>query len=226
VNDAVADARRQILEIAAEELEAGVEDLVIEGGMVQVKGAPSRALAVGAIAQLGAQFGARYPPVHGQGRAAVTQQSPMFTVHIARVRLDPDTGAYEITGYAAIQDVGRALNPPEVLGQIHGGTLQGLGRVYGEELRYTPDGQLQTASFLDYAMPSIDQAPSIETELVEVPSPHHPLGAKGVGEPPAIPPTAAVANAIRAAGGPRLTRLPISPESIVTALGPSHPVRA
>jgi CO/xanthine dehydrogenase Mo-binding subunit len=91
--------------------------------------------------------------------------------------------------------------------------------VYGEELSYTLDGQLRTASFLDYGMPSIDQAPNIQTELVEVPSPHHPLGAKGVGEPPAIPPPAAVTNAIRAAGGPRLTRLPVSPEAIVAGLG-------
>lgn len=215
VIDAVQDARRQILEIAAEELEAHVQDLVIEAGKVQVKGAPTRALTVGAVAQLGAQFGARYAPVQGQGRAAVTQQSPMFTVHIARVRLDYETGAYEITGYGAIQDVGHALNPPEVLGQIHGGTLQGLGRVYGEELVYTADGQLQTTSFLDYGMPTIDQAPAIQTEIVEVPSPYHPLGAKGVGEPPAIPPPAAVANAIRAAGGPRVTQLPITPEAVL-----------
>jgi CO/xanthine dehydrogenase Mo-binding subunit len=221
VIDAVQEARRQILEIAAEELEVHVQDLEIEDGKVQVKGAPSRALSVGAVAQLGAQFGARYAPVQGQGRAAVTEQSPMFTVHIARVHLDRETGSYEITGYAAIQDVGRALNPPEVLGQIHGGTLQGLGRVYGEELVYTADGQLQTASFVDYAMPTIDQSPDIQAELVEVPSPFHPLGAKGVGEPPAIPPAAAVANAIRAAGGPRLTRLPITPEAIVAGFARS-----
>lgn len=218
VIDAVVEARHQILAIAGEELEAHVEDLVIEGGSVKVKGAPSRSMAIGAIAQLGAQFGARYGPVQGLGRAAMTQQSPMFTVHIARVRLDRETGAYEITGYAAIQDVGRALNPPEVEGQIRGGVLQGLGRVYGEELVYSPDGQLQTASFLDYGMPTIDQAPNVETELVQVPSPYHPLGAKGVGEPPAIPPPAAIANAIRAAGGPRLTALPITPQAILAGL--------
>lgn len=218
VIDAVVEVRRQILEIAGEELEADVEDLLIEAGNVKVKGAPTRSMAVGAIAQLGAQFGARYRPVQGQGRAAMTQQSPMFTVHIARVRIDRETGAYEITGYAAIQDVGRAINPPEVAGQIHGGVLQGLGRVYGEELVYSADGQLRTVSFMDYGMPTIDQAPHIETELIEVPSPYHPLGARGVGEPPAIPPPAAVANAIRAAGGPRLRTLPITPEAILAGL--------
>jgi CO/xanthine dehydrogenase Mo-binding subunit len=206
---AAADARRQLLEIGAEELEAAVEDLEVVDGKVQVKGVPARSREVGALAELGAQFGGKYPPVHGQGRNAVVQQSPMFTVHVCRVRFDEATGAYTVSEYAAIQDVGRALNPPEVESQVHGGALQGVARALGEELVHNEDGQLQTASFVDYGMPSIDQVPPIDVRLIEIPSPVGPFGAKGVGEPPAVPGPAALANAVARASGVRPTRLPI-----------------
>lgn len=221
VVQAAAEAKRQLLEIAAEELEAAPADLVIEDGQVAVRGVPSRSKGIGELALLGAQFGGRYPPVLGQGRAAITKQSPMFTVHIARVRVDRETGDWRLTGYAAIQDVGKAINPPEIEGQVHGGALQGLGRALGEELRYDAEGQLRTATFADYPLPTIDQAPDTAVELVEVPSPYGPLGAKGVGEPPAVPGPAAVANAIRDACGVRLTRLPIGPEDVWRALNPT-----
>ncbi len=208
VQMAAAEARRQLLEIAAEELEAAAEDLEIEAGEVRVRGVPARALGIGHLAGLAAQFGGRYPPVLGQGRAAITLQSPMFTVHVARVHVDPETGAWALTGYAAIQDVGRALNPPEVEAQVHGGVLQGLGRALGEELAYDAEGQLRSASFIDYGLPSIDQAPATEVQLLEIPSEVGPFGAKGVGEPPAVPGPAAVANALHAACGIRLTAMP------------------
>jgi CO/xanthine dehydrogenase Mo-binding subunit len=209
VQQAAAEARRQLLEIASEELEAAVEDLVIEDGEVRVAGVPGRAKQIGALADLGAQFGGRYMPVLGQGRHVITRQSPMYTVHLARVRVDPDTGEWRLVAYAAIQDVGKALNPPEVVGQVHGGAVQSLGRALGEELAWDGDGQLRTGSFLDYGMPSIDQVPEIDVELVEVPSPFGPFGAKGVGEPPAVPGPAAVANAIRAACGVAPLEMPV-----------------
>jgi CO/xanthine dehydrogenase Mo-binding subunit len=215
VQQAAADARRQLLEIAAEELEADPRDLFIEDGEVRVSGVPGRSLGVGHLAGLAEQFLGKYPPVQGQGRAAVTEQSPMFTVHLARVRVDLATGSYTLTGYAAIQDVGRALNPPEVEGQVHGGSVQGLGRVFGEEMRWDGEGQLRNASFLDYALPTIDQVPEIDVSFVEVPAAAGPYGAKGVGEPPAVPGPAAVANAIFRAAGCRLTRLPIDAEALI-----------
>lgn len=215
VAKAAADAKRQLLEIAAEELEAAVEDLELRDGRVQVKGVPARSREVGALALMGAQFGGKYPPVHGHGRNVVVTQSPMFTVHLCRVAVDRETGEYRVTGYAAIQDVGRALNPPEVEGQIHGGVLQGVARALGEQFHYDSDGQLLTASFIDYAIPSIDQAPEVQVDLVEVPSPLGPFGAKGVGEPPAVPGPAALANAIARATGVRQTRLPVDPSSLV-----------
>jgi CO/xanthine dehydrogenase Mo-binding subunit len=208
VQQAAAEARKQLLEIAAAELEAAPEDLVIEDGHVQVSGVPSRRLEVGHLAGLAAQFGGKYPPVLGQGRAAVTEQSPMFTVHICRVKADAETGRWQVTGYAAIQDVGKAINPPEVVGQIHGGVLQGLGRALGEAMEYD-QGVLRSASFLDYELPAIDQAPDIDVDLIEIPSPYGPYGAKGVGEPPAVPGPAAVANALRHATGWRPESMPV-----------------
>jgi CO/xanthine dehydrogenase Mo-binding subunit len=210
VQRAVADARRQILDIAAEELEAATEDLEIADGEVRVKGAPGRATAIGHLAGLSMQFGGRYEPVAGQGKSAITEQSPMFTVHLARVRVDRETGEWRLLGCAAIQDVGRAINPPEIEGQVHGGVLQGMARALGEEMRWDEDGQLRTASFLDYGIPTVEQMPNVSVELLEVPSPVGPFGAKGVGEPPAVPGPAVLTNAVHKACGVRVTTLPIS----------------
>ena len=143
----------------------------------------------------------------------------MFTAHVARVRLERETGAFQLTGYAAIQDVGRAINPPEAEGQVHGGAVQGLGRALGEALVYDGDGQLKTGSFLDYEVPAIDQVPDIDVTLIEVPSPVGPLGAKGVGEPPAIPGTAALANAVSRASGVRIREVPIDRSLLVVNHG-------
>jgi CO/xanthine dehydrogenase Mo-binding subunit len=219
VQQAAAEARRQLLEIAAEELEVAVEDLEIADGEVRVRGVPGRSRGIGQLADLGAQFGGRYMPVLGQGRHVVTKQSPMFTVHLARVHVDPETGEWRLLAYAAIQDVGKALNPPEVQGQIHGGAVQSLGRAFGEELAWDADGQLRTGSFVDYGLPTADQIPEIGVHLVEVPSPFGPFGAKGVGEPPAVPGPAAIANAISAASGLRLTDMPADFARVVRSMG-------
>ena len=219
VYEAAREARRQLLEIATEELEAAPEDLDIVDGKVTVKGAPNRAVEITQLVKLSTDFMGRYKPIQASGRSAVQAASPMFTVHVARVRFDRETGAFQLIGYAAIQDVGRAINPPEVEGQIHGGAVQALGRALGEELVYDADGQLRTASFLDYELPVADQIPNIDVQLVEVPSPVGPLGAKGVGEPPAIPGTAALANAVSRAAGVRIREAPINRSQLVTADG-------
>ncbi|HEY3086198.1 MAG TPA: xanthine dehydrogenase family protein molybdopterin-binding subunit [Candidatus Dormibacteraeota bacterium] len=209
VIEAAREARRQLLEIATEELEAAPEDLDIVDGRVAVKGSPNRSVEITKLVGLSREFMGRHKPIQATGRSALQEASPQFTVHIARVRADVETGAYQLTGYAAIQDVGHAINPPEVEGQIHGGSTQALGRALGEELVYDGDGQLRSASFLDYEIPAADQIPLIDVHLVEVPSPVGPLGAKGVGEPPAIPGTAALANAVSRATGVRVRRAPI-----------------
>ena len=209
VYEAAREARRQLFEIATEELEAAPEDLDIVDGRIAVRGAPSRSVEITKLVAMTTEFMGRYRPIQATGRSAVQAASPMFTVHIARARFDRETGAYRLVGYAAIQDVGHAINPPEVDGQVHGGAAQALGRALGEQLAYDGDGQLRSGSFIDYELPAVDQIPDIDVRLIEVPSPVGPLGAKGVGEPPAIPGTAALANAVSRASGVRVREAPI-----------------
>ena len=215
VYEAALEARRQLFEIATEELEAAPEDLDIVDGRVAVKGVPERFVEITKLVAMSTEFMGRFRPIQATGRSAVQSASPAFTVHIARVKTDPSTGAFDLTGYAAIQDVGRAINPPEVLGQVHGGAAQSLGRALGEQLFYDGAGQLRTGSFLDYDLPTADQLPLIDVQLVEVPSAVGPLGAKGVGEPPAIPGPAALANAIARATGIRIREVPIDRSVLV-----------
>ena len=217
VYEAALEARRQLLEIATEELEAAPEDLDIVDGRVTVKGVPERFVEITKLVALSTEFMGKHRPIQSTGRSAVQSASPAFTVHIARVRTDPETGAFELIGYAAIQDVGRAINPPEVTGQVHGGATQSLGRALGEELVYDAEGQLRTGSFLDYQIPSADQMPAIDVMLLEVPSPVGPLGAKGAGEPPAIPGPAALANALARATGIRVRNMPVDRSVLVRA---------
>ncbi len=215
VQEAAVEARRQLFEIATEVLEAGPEDLEIIDGRVAVRGVPSRFVEITKLVAMSTEFMGRHKPIQAMGRSAVRGASPQFTVQIARVKADPETGAFQLTGFAAIQDVGRAINPPEVKAQIHGGAAQALGRALGEQLAYDSDGQLRSGSFLDYELPTVDQLPEIDVRLIEVPSPVGPLGAKGVGEPPAIPGPAALANALARATGIRVRAVPIDRSALV-----------
>jgi CO/xanthine dehydrogenase Mo-binding subunit len=215
VYEAALEARRQLLEIATEELEAAPEDLDIVDGRVTVNGVPERFVEITKLVALSTEFMGRHRPINATGRSAVQSASPSFTVHIARVRTDPETGAFQLTGYAAIQDVGRAINPPEAKAQVHGGAVQSLGRALGEALVYDADGQLRSGSFLDYELPTADQLPAIDVELIEVPSPVGPLGAKGVGEPPAIPGPGALTNALARATGIRVRTVPVDRSALV-----------
>ncbi|MCX7622910.1 MAG: xanthine dehydrogenase family protein molybdopterin-binding subunit [Thermomicrobium sp.] len=218
VKAAAEEAKRQLFEIAASELEAAPEDLELVEGAVRVRGVPDRQITLERIATLSMVFGGRYAPVYGTGRAAVTQQSPGFDVQIAHVRVDPETGAVTLLDLVAIQDVGRALNPALVEEQVHGGVGQGVGWALHEAMRWDANGQPLNPSFLDYDLPKASQLSSIEVDLVEVPSPIGPFGAKGVGEPPVVPTAAAIANAIADALGVRITELPITPERVRAAL--------
>jgi len=213
VMQAVLEARRQVLELAGSNLEVDPGDLEVADGEVRVKGAPFRAVSVADLAR-DAQSGKGRGPIHAIGRSAPRTPAPMFGVHLARVRVDPLTGAVRVERYVAIHDIGRPLNRAEVVAQIHGGVVQGLGRALGEELVYDDEGQLRTGSLADYMLPTVDLAPDVEVELIEVPSEEGPLGARGIGEPPAVPVLAAIANAIRDATGLRLTAVPFSMEAI------------
>ena len=212
---AAAEARRQVMAIVAQELEAAPDDLEIVDGQVRVKGVPDRTVSLEKVATLSTS---KYEPVWARGASAQPIIAPGFAVHLARVRVDPDTGEVTPTEYVAVQDVGHALNPPAVEGQILGGVVQGLGFALWEQLVHDENGQLLTGSFMDYALPKAEQIPQIETILVEVPAPDGPFGARIVGEPPIIPGLAAIGNAVKAASGKRLAEVPLTPQRILAAL--------
>ncbi|RPI23083.1 MAG: xanthine dehydrogenase family protein molybdopterin-binding subunit, partial [Actinobacteria bacterium] len=127
VREAAEGARQQILEIAAEMLEAAIDDLEIRNGSVAVKGSPGAEVTVRQVAAQGSRFGGAHPPIIAHGRSAITDQAPGFTVQLVEVAVDAETGRYRVVGHVVVQDVGKAINPPLVAGQIHGGAAQGLG---------------------------------------------------------------------------------------------------
>ncbi len=215
---AARDARNQILSIAADMLEAASTDLDIEGDRVVVRGVPGKSIALTQIAEASMRFAGQYEPIYGRGRSANRVSSPMYTAHLAKVAVDPETGEVRVLDYVAIQDVGFAINPALVEGQIHGGVTQGLGWALFENMVYNEEGQLLTSNLMDYALPHSFEVPNISTILVEVPSDLGPFGAKGVGEPPVVPVGAAIANAVFDAVGVRVARLPITSERLFTAL--------
>jgi CO/xanthine dehydrogenase Mo-binding subunit len=156
------------------------------------------------------------------GRADLFQShhrvGPAFAVHIADVEVEEDTGFVEVLRYTAVQDVGRAIYPPYVEGQVQGGVAQGIGWALNEEYVYDGEGRLRNRSLLDYRMPVTLDLPMIETIIVEVPNPRHPYGVRGAGEVPIVPPCATLANAIHDAVKVRLTALPMTPSRVFAAM--------
>jgi CO/xanthine dehydrogenase Mo-binding subunit len=144
--------------------------------------------------------------------------APAFGTHLCDVEVDPDTGATRVLRYTVVQDVGKAIHPAYVEGQLQGGAVQGIGWALNEACLYDENGRLQNPGFLDYRIPVASDLPMIDTVLVEVPNPRHPLGVKGVGEAPIVPPLAAVANAVARAAGTRLFDLPLSPPAVYKAI--------
>ncbi|TMC75056.1 MAG: xanthine dehydrogenase subunit D [Chloroflexi bacterium] len=153
-----------------------------------------------------------------EARDATTQNQGhvafLFAAHRAVVDVDVDTGLVKVVQIATAQDVGKAINPVAVVGQIEGGIAQGLGLAVMEEVQLR-DGQVRNASFTDYLLPTTLDMPPVVTELIEHPHPDAPYGAKGVGEPPTISSTPAIVAAIRAATGKELNRVPVRPDDIV-----------
>jgi len=150
---------------------------------------------------------------------------PAFATHVCDVEVDPETGHVKVLRYTATQDVGRAIHPSYVEGQIQGGVAQGIGWALNEEYIYDKQGRLDNPGFLDYRVPVASDLPMIEAVIVEVPNPRHPFGVRGVGEVPIVPPMAAVANAIHAATGMRLRDLPMSPPKILAEIDAEEPRR-
>jgi CO/xanthine dehydrogenase Mo-binding subunit len=144
--------------------------------------------------------------------------SPSFPAHAAEVSVDEGTGEVTVERYVVVQDVGFAVNPTYIEGQIHGGVAQGLGQALMEGIVYDENGFVVNANLTDYKLPTSLDIPEIETILVEQASEAGPYGAKGVGEPPCVMPMATLANAVASACDLRITSVPITPEKVLLAL--------
>ena len=211
--------------IAAHLLEAAVEDMDYEDGKFFVKGAPDQHKTITEIALM-ANVAWNMPAGVEAGLEASTFYDPPnfvfpFGAHLAVVEVDAETGAVSLTRYVALDDCGPQINPVIVEGQVHGGVVQGIGQALWEEAVYDEGGQLVTGSMLDYALPRADGLPDIEVLSTVTPSPHHPLGVKGVGEAGTIASTAAVYNAVIDALRPlgvTSIRMPLTPERVWQAI--------
>lgn len=213
VLDASTQVREQLLELAARHFEAHRDDIELAGGQAQVRGIPGKALPIGKLAAQAQRLPGGPGPVVAEGRAAIKAGAPGFIAQLVKVRVDPHTGQVTPLQAVAVQDVGFALNPLLVEGQIQGGSAQALGMGLYEGLHFA-GGTLSNPNFLEYAFPTSTDLPPLEAVLVQRPSEHGPFGARIVGEPPITAGAAAVANAIRDAAGVRVTELPVTAEAV------------
>jgi len=211
--------------IAAHLLEAAIDDMDYEDGKFFVKGAPDQHKTITEIALM-ANVAWNMPEGVEAGLEASTFYDPPnftfpFGAHLAVVEVDTETGKVTLKRYVALDDCGPQINPIIVAGQVHGGVVQGIGQALLEEAVYDEGGQLVTGSMLDYALPRADGLPEIEVLSTVTPSPHHPLGVKGVGEAGTIASTAAVYNAVIDALRPlgvTSIRMPLTPERVWQAI--------
>ena len=157
-------------------------------------------------------------PIGAGIQLTTTGADPGFATHVVDVEVDVELGIVRVLRYTAAQDVGRALHPDYVEGQIQGGVVQGIGWALSEEYLYDKQGRLDNASFLDYRMPVCSDVPMIEPVVLELPNPKHPQGVRGAGEAPLVPPLAAISNAIYDALGKRFYSLPMSPPKVLAML--------
>ncbi|HVN88734.1 MAG TPA: xanthine dehydrogenase family protein molybdopterin-binding subunit [Candidatus Binataceae bacterium] len=213
VHDAAQDALRQLKERAAKSWDIDVEKVDFTGGKFISK---SNGVAPMTLKELATKLQHTGGPVVGRATVhAGPMGAPSFAGCIVDLEVDPETGKVQILRATVSQDAGRAIHPAYVEGQLHGGTTQGLGWALNEEYVYDDKGVLRNAGFLDYRIPTCLDMPLIESIIVEVPHPDHPLGVRGVGECSIISPPAAAANAIYRAVGVRMTELPMSPGRIL-----------
>ena len=224
--EAAHDVIRQMSERAAErwsrEAEEGdsapqisVDDVSYNDGVLSCTKDPGKTFTFKEMADMMPRTGG---PITGRATSQPRGVGGAFATHVVDVEVDPDTGKVSILRYTATQDVGTAIHPSYVEGQIQGGAVQGIGWALNEEFVYNDDGSMVNASFLDYRMPTTLDLPMIDTVLVEVPNPGHPYGVRGVGEVPIVPPPAALANAIYRATGKRMKNLPMSPTYVLSQL--------
>ncbi|HET9520355.1 MAG TPA: xanthine dehydrogenase family protein molybdopterin-binding subunit [Candidatus Limnocylindrales bacterium] len=222
---AAGKVREKARRYAAHMLEASVEDIEVEGANYRVKGSPDKVKTLQEIAfaiDLGFSLPEGMEPYLDETAYHDTPNCTWpFGTHIAIVEVDEETGVVDLVRYVAVDDVGKKINPMIVDGQLHGGIAQGVGQALWEGAIYSDDGQLQTGSMLDYALPRAAWFPNLELEETVTPSPVNPLGVKGVGEAGTIASTAAVANAVIDALSPlgiHHLDMPYTPQTVWRAI--------
>jgi len=232
---AAARIRGQMLDLAAEMLEANREDLEIKDGRVFVKGAPGSAIALAQVANHAFLLSGGPTIVSVSSPGKYPQPDPdvirglcfggaiefLHPVQIAEVEVDPDTGQVKVIGFTSAHDIGKAINPAGVTGQINGAVAQGIGYALSEEIS-CQEGAILNPSGARYLQPTSRDIPSIESILIEDNPGLGPYGAKGIAEAPIIPTAPAIANAIYDAIGVRIKSLPITPDKILEALRQSR----
>jgi CO/xanthine dehydrogenase Mo-binding subunit len=213
------DAKAQLVQRAAAMLEAEPSDIEFTDGELQLKSAPDRCIKLAELAR--ASVTSAEGAVTGRGAVGVPARIPTFSVHVVDMDMDPETGKGKILAYTVAQDVGLAVNPTLIEGQMHGAVSQGIGWALSEGYVFDR-GVPRNTTFLDYRLPTSMDVPFIDTLIVEVESTTGPYGIKGVGEAPLVPSLAAIANAIHHAVEVRPTELPITPEAVYWALKESN----
>ena len=208
----------QLKSRAAQIWDIPVEAVEWKDGQAFPAGSNAGAFEPLSIAAIALKSGRTGGPISAEVSLNAQGAGPGFATHLCDVEVDPETGQVTILRYTAVQDVGKAIHPSYVEGQVQGGAVQGIGWALNEEYIYDKDGKMDNPGFLDYRCPVASDLPMVDAILVEVPNPRHPFGAKGVGEVPIVPPMAAVANAIRDAIGIRMHHLPMSPPKVLAAL--------
>ena len=229
--DAATEVKRQLLDAASALLEADAADLEIVDGRVSVLGTPARSLALADVAvaalwtvgPIAATSSYTTPPIPfdpgcASGLLFSTMSTPTYHVHLAVVEIDPMSGAVTVVRYVVVQEVGRAINPTGIRGQIQGGVTQGIGLTLYESLRIGPDCRYVERSLESYRLPLAIDIPEVEFVVMEHPDSAGPFGAKGVAEPPVVFAPAAITNAISHALGRPISALPVTPETVLELL--------
>jgi CO/xanthine dehydrogenase Mo-binding subunit len=226
VINAARDAVRELRERAAKIWNVEPDAVIWEDGHARPASSNVGDFKPLSLAEIAAKAGRTGGPINGHAQLNAQGAGPGFGVHVVDLKVDHDTGIVTVDRYTAIQDVGKAIHPSYVEGQLQGGAVQGIGWALNEEYIYDAKGRLLNPGFLDYRMPVASDLPMIDTILVEVPSPTHPYGVRGVGEVPICPPMAAMGNAIARATGVRMTELPMSPPRLSAAIDAATPAMA
>ncbi len=212
--EAAQDVKQQCIDRAAIIWDVDANNLQMEDGVISSQSDSELKMTFKELAEQLSDTGGG---ISGSASVNPSGVGGSFAGNIADVSVDPDTGKTTVERFTCVQDVGKAIHPSYVEGQMQGGSVQGIGWALNEEYFMNAEGTMTNSSLLDYRMPTSLDLPMIDTVIVEVANPGHPFGVRGVGEANIVPPTPAIANAIYDATGKRMTSLPMSPGAIQSA---------